>query len=78
MRCSCGVCGTYMAHAESMHLGCVCPDCGARCKACLGTNSVISREALRHMKENPALLESLLVEAEPFAPKYNADECGRE
>ena len=46
MRCSCYNCGTYMVHAESTHLGCVCPECKSRCKACLGTNTVMSREAL--------------------------------
>ena len=35
-----------MVHAESMSLGCVCPECGARCRACLGTDTVISREDL--------------------------------
>ena len=53
-----------MVHAESLELGCVCPECGYRCKACLGTNSVLSRDALRHLKEDPE--------------KYNPDEYGRE
>ena len=47
MRCSCQVCDTYMVHSESMELGCVCPQCGARCKMCLGTNSVVPRGSLR-------------------------------
>ncbi|MBQ5770761.1 MAG: hypothetical protein IIW08_06240 [Clostridia bacterium] len=47
MRCSCHECGTYMVHSESSELGCVCPECGARCKMCLGTNTVVSREDLR-------------------------------
>ena len=50
MRCSCYNCGTYMVHSESTHLGCVCPDCGSRCKACLGTNTVITRETLSQLK----------------------------
>jgi len=50
MRCSCPECDTYMVHSESMHLGCICPECGARCTACLGTNTVISRETLQHLK----------------------------
>ena len=50
MRCSCPDCGTYMIHSESMVLGCVCPECGARCNACLGTNSVISKESLKDIK----------------------------
>lgn len=51
MRCSCPECDTYMVHSESLRLGCVCPQCGARCTACLGTNTVISRESLRQMKD---------------------------
>jgi len=47
MRCGCPECGTYMAQSEGIELGCVCPECGARCKMCLGTNSVISRDELR-------------------------------
>jgi len=47
MRCSCQVCGTYMVHSESTELGCVCPECGQRCKQCLGTNTVVSRDKLR-------------------------------
>ena len=60
MRCSCQICDTYMVHAESSELGCVCPECGYRCKACLGTDSVISRESLRRLKENPAFLQEIL------------------
>ncbi|MEG2135616.1 MAG: hypothetical protein RR150_05985, partial [Clostridia bacterium] len=50
MRCSCRVCETYMVHAESAGLGCVCPACGNRCFDCLGTNTVVSREAFLAMK----------------------------
>ena len=47
MRCSCAACAAYMVHSESMRLGCVCPECGARCDACLGTDTVIDRERLK-------------------------------
>lgn len=47
MRCSCPECGTYMTHSEGLELGCVCPECGARCKMCLGTNTVIQRDELK-------------------------------
>ena len=53
MRCSCKECGTYMIQAESDHLGCVCPDCGYRCNDCLGTNTVVSREALSALAFDP-------------------------
>lgn len=50
MRCGCPNCGTYMIQSEGSQLGCVCPACLYRCKACLGTNSVISREDILSMK----------------------------
>ena len=53
MRCSCKECGVYMTQAESERLGCVCPDCGYRCNDCLGTNTVVSREALRSLAFDP-------------------------
>ena len=55
MRCGCPECGTYMIQSEGSQLGCVCPNCLYRCKACLGTDSVISREdfnALKHISED--------------------------
>lgn len=39
-----------MAHAEGMELGCVCPECGRRCRDCLGTDTLISREEILAMK----------------------------
>lgn len=53
MRCGCPECGVYMNHAEDLTMGCVCPNCGYRCAACMGTNSVIDRETLRNMKSAP-------------------------
>ena len=68
MRCSCQVCGTYMVQSEGLEKGCVCSACMARCKQCLGTDSVVPREALSSaalrfledavMLENDALYES--------------------
>lgn len=78
MRCSCYNCGTYMVHAESTHLGCVCPDCGSRCKACLGTNTVMSREALQHLKNDPFALSQIFSETEEPKERFNPDEYGRE
>ena len=40
-----------MIQSEGSELGCVCPNCLYRCKACLGTNSVISREDMLAMKK---------------------------
>jgi len=53
MRCSCKECGTYMVQAESDHLGCVCPECGYRCRDCLGTDTVVSREQLKSLAFDP-------------------------
>lgn len=60
MRCSCKNCGVYMIQSEDSHLGCVCPECGNRCTACLGTNSVMDREAVRALKGNPLLADAML------------------
>ena len=60
MRCSCHECDTYMVHAEGLQLGCVCPNCGYRCKACLGTDSVVSREGLKSLWENPVIVNDIL------------------
>ena len=53
MRCSCKECGTYMVQADSDLLGCVCPDCGYRCRDCLGTDTVVSRENLGRLAGDP-------------------------
>lgn len=60
MRCSCIDCGAYMAQSEDSHLGCVCPECGNRCTACLGTNSLMSRETIARLKTDPAFSEAIL------------------
>ncbi len=60
MRCSCHQCDTYMAQSEGLELGCVCPRCGYRCKACLGTDSVIERDALKGLKDDALLMQEIL------------------
>ena len=47
MRCGCPQCGTYMIQSEGTNFGCVCPECLYRCRACMGTNTVIRRDQLR-------------------------------
>ena len=59
MRCSCHVCDTYMVQSEGIELGCVCPQCGYRCKACLGTDSVVGREALSRLKDDALLMKDI-------------------
>ena len=78
MRCSCQVCDTYMVHAESMELGCVCPECGYRCKECLGTNTVMSREELQHLKHDPIMVSQLFAVKDDPKERFNSDEYGRE
>ena len=69
MRCSCHDCGTYMNQSEGIELGCVCPECGYRCKACLGTNSVVSRDKLKALANNPEFLSEIFGEPEiPVRP----------
>ena len=46
MRCGCANCDGFMVNDEGRHMGCVCPNCGYRCQACLGTDSVIAPDAL--------------------------------
>ena len=59
MRCACHVCDTYMVHSEGLELGCVCPNCGYRCKACLGTDSVVGRESLKDLRFDPTIMEDI-------------------
>ena len=83
MRCSCKECGTYMIQAESDYLGCVCPECGYRCKACLGTNSVVGREALKNLANNETLMRDIFTsfdepdegpEVDPSPDKWGEDQ----
>lgn len=39
-----------MAHSEGASERCVCPDCGYRCNACLGTNTLLSRDDIKKLK----------------------------
>ena len=64
MRCSCRNCGTYMIQADDLTLGCVCPECGERCTACLGTDTVLSPEQIRDL--HPELFS--WIEEEEEAP----------
>lgn len=50
MRCGCPHCEAYMIQSETEEQACVCPQCGYRCNACLGTNSVITKERLAQLK----------------------------
>lgn len=51
MRCGCPHCEAYMIQSETEGRACVCPSCGYRCNACLGTGTVISRERLKALKD---------------------------
>ena len=64
MRCECSVCGSYMAHAEDMKMGCICPACSARCSACLGTDTLLSREELHTLKDDPVFERQFVSEEE--------------
>ena len=81
MRCGCPRCGEFMVHEESgEHLGCVCPDCLYRCTACLGTDSVITKEEIERMKKGEILPGMLGLDEEEdpreeaeIAPPENPD-----
>ena len=49
MRCGCPVCGAYMIQQEGgAFLGCHCPACDYRCDACMGTDTLLSKEEISH------------------------------
>ena len=73
MRCSCHVCDTYMNQSEGLELGCVCPNCGYRCKACLGTDSVVSREGLKAITDNPLIMQDLAASFDDFDDEIDPD-----
>ena len=52
MRCGCRDCDAFMIHSEGAAMACVCPECGFRCNDCLGTNTVVPREAFLSMKRS--------------------------
>ncbi len=83
MRCSCHVCDTYMNQSEGLELGCVCPNCGYRCKACLGTDSVVSRKGLKDLVFNTQLMQDIFTafddpdegpEKDPSPDKWGDDQ----
>ena len=50
MRCGCPHCEAFMIQSETEKLTCVCPECGYRCNACLGTGTVITKDTLDQLK----------------------------
>ena len=61
-----------MIQADSDLLGCVCPDCGYRCRDCLGTDTVVSRENLGRLAADPRFSPDAL--AANFAPPEDGAE----
>lgn len=49
-----------MIQSEGSHLGCVCPECGNRCTACLGTDCVMNKESILSLKDDPVLAERII------------------
>ena len=60
MRCGCPFCDAYMVQSEGAEVACVCPDCGYRCTACLGTNSLLSKEDVARLKKGENILPERL------------------
>ncbi len=51
MRCGCPVCGTYMIQQTcGEYIGCRCPACDYRCDACMGTDTVLSRDDIENFR----------------------------
>lgn len=69
-----------MIQSEGTNFGCVCPECLYRCRACMGTNTVVSRENLHnlvfvdHTAEHEAQEETATAGASRFAPKISLTE----
>lgn len=72
MRCSCKECGTWMVQADSDKLGCVCTVCGYRCRDCLGTDTVVSREKLRSLAFDPRF------SPDAIAANFDGDEAAED
>lgn len=49
MRCGCPQCGDFMVNSE--HSDCVCPSCGYRCNACLGTNTLLNKDDILALRQ---------------------------
>lgn len=50
MQCACPTCGILMSHRiHGLESECCCPVCGFVCRACMGTNSILSKEMLQKM-----------------------------
>lgn len=50
MRCGCPHCEAFMIQSESKST-CTCPDCEYTCTACLGTNSLLSKEDIDKIRQ---------------------------
>ena len=51
-----------MVQAESDALGCVCTECGYRCRDCLGTDTVVPRERIAALAADPRFSPERLTE----------------
>jgi hypothetical protein len=65
-----------MVQAESDALGCVCPECGFRCRDCLGTDTVVPRDALAALARDPRFFPENLRKA--FDPSEDSREDDEE
>jgi hypothetical protein len=62
-----------MVQSEGLELGCVCPACGYRCKACLGTDSVVGRDALKSLANNEMLMRDIFTSFDETAAPPEID-----
>ncbi|MCE5342532.1 MAG: hypothetical protein LLF96_02950 [Eubacteriales bacterium] len=73
MRCGCPHCGAFMIQEEESRQACVCPACGYRCNACLGTGTAISREELSQLRGTEWFTPQFDGAAEEQSPLTPAD-----
>ncbi len=73
MRCGCPHCQTFMIQEEEPRQACVCPECGYRCNACLGTGTAITREELNRLRNTEWFAPSFDGAADDAAPLTPAD-----
>jgi hypothetical protein len=68
MRCGCPHCDAFMIQGGAAEV-CVCPECGYRCNACLGTGTAITREELAKLRGTEWFSPSFLGDGEENKPE---------
>ena len=67
---TCSNCGAAVQYHR------VCPECGYRCTACLGTDTVVRREALKDLKFVPWISDDIDEARASLEKSENGEETG--